>query len=77
MTRLAMKAPIEADRPDKGEFRIHDTGVGLGDHHRAGMQIAMDQRLRLGQEAPAPFSRISWAKQNAASSNRNGDDQLT
>ena len=44
------RADIEADRPEEGEFGIDDARVVGRQHDRAGMQVAMDQRLRRGQE---------------------------
>ena len=43
-------ADVEADRPDEGEFGIDDARVVGRQHDRAGMQIAMDQRLGAGHE---------------------------
>ena len=44
------RADIEAHGPDEGEFGIDHAAVALGHHHRAGMEIAMDQRFGRGEE---------------------------
>jgi hypothetical protein len=44
-------AEIEADRTEERADRVDHLGVGLGDQHRARVQVAVDQRLRLGHEA--------------------------
>ena len=43
-------ADVEGHRAVEGEFRIDDAGLLVGDHDRAGMQIAMQQRLGIGGE---------------------------
>ena len=43
-------ADIEGHRAVEGEFRIDHPGLAVGDHDRAGMQVAMQQRLGIGGE---------------------------
>ena len=43
-------ADVEGHRPVEGEFRIDDARLVVGDHDRAGMQVAMHQRLGIGGE---------------------------
>ncbi len=41
-------ADVEGHRAVEGEFGIDDAGLGVGDHDRAGMQVAVQQRLGIG-----------------------------
>ncbi len=43
-------ADVEGHRAVEGEFRIDHPGFTVGDHDRAGMQIAVQQRLGIGRE---------------------------
>ena len=49
-------AEVDADRPEGRELRIDDPHVVVRQHHRAGVEIVVDQRLRrrevLAAEAP-------------------------
>ena len=40
---------VETDRPQHRELAVDDARVVLGHHHRSGVQVAMNQCLRVGQ----------------------------
>ena len=72
------RAEVEADRPVKRELRIDHAGIAVGDHHRAGMQVAVNERLGFGEKLlaearGADLERRRLAAARAAASSSCGD----